>query len=119
MTYLQIIVGAAKAAKVSSAVLYAICSFESNNFMYDYTLYDNGTPSFSVCQIKSGTAKLLGWNGKDEMELRNPYVGIKFAAKYLRYQMDRYDGDSCKAVAAYNSGTFIESKKMPGFPKKS
>jgi soluble lytic murein transglycosylase-like protein len=117
MTYLQIITAAAKAAHISVAVLYAVCAHESNDFMYDYTMYDNGSPSYSVCQLKKDTALLLGWDGKDEMELRNPYVGIKYAAKYLRYQLDRYNGDYCKAVAAYNSGSFIESKKNPGYPK--
>lgn len=116
-TYLSIITVAAKAAKVSAALLYAICAHESNGFMYDYTLYDNGTPSYSVCQVKSGTVLMLGWTGKDEMELRNPYVGIKYAAKYLRYELDRYDNDWCKATAAYNSGSYTESKKKVGFPK--
>jgi soluble lytic murein transglycosylase-like protein len=117
MTYLSIITAAAKAAKTSAILLYAVCQFESNDFMYDYTMYDNGTPSFSVCQIKSGTAKMLGWNGKDEMELRNPHVGVKYAAKYLKYQLDRYDNDWCKAVSAYNSGSYTESPKKPGYPK--
>ena len=117
MTYLQIITAAAKAAKVSAVLLYAICAHESNDFMYDYTLYDAGSPSFGVCQLKKDTALLLGWKGSDEMELRNPYVNTTLAAKYLRYQLDRYNGNYCKAVAAYNAGSFIESQKTPGFPK--
>ena len=109
MTYLQIITAAAKAAKVSAVLLYAICSHESMDFTYDYTMYDSNSPSYSVCQIKKNTAIQMGWHGKDPMELRNPYVGIKFAAKYLRYQQDRYGtNDWLSQTAAYNSGTYVE-----------
>jgi soluble lytic murein transglycosylase-like protein len=117
MTYYTIIVNAAKAAKVSAILLYSICAHESNGFTLDFALYDNGSPSFSVCQIKKDTAIMLGWHGKDAMELRNPTVGAKYAALYLKYQLDRYNGDTCKAIAAYNAGSYLESIKKPGYPK--
>lgn len=116
MTYLQIITAAAKAAKTSAVLLYAMCAHESMDFNFDYTQYDGNSPSYSVCQIKEKTSRQLGFKG-EAMELRNPHVGISYAAKYLRYQLDRYGNNWCKAVAAYNSGTFIESSKKPGLPK--
>jgi soluble lytic murein transglycosylase-like protein len=117
-SYWDIISLAAKSAKVSATLLYAICAHESNGFTYDLALYDNGTPSFSVCQIKEGTARMLGWNGKNPMELRNAHLGIKYAALYLKYQQDRYgDQDWCKLTSSYNSGSYIESIKHPGYPK--
>jgi soluble lytic murein transglycosylase-like protein len=116
MTYLQIISTIAKAAKVPAVLLYAMCNHESNGFKYDYTLYDHGTPSFSVCQIKSGTARMMGWKGKNEMELRNPSIGIKYAALYLAHQQAQYGNDWVKVVASYNSGTYTEGKKK-GCPR--
>lgn len=117
MTYLSIIANAAKAAHVSAALLYAICSHESRSFTLDYALYDNGSPSYSVCQVKKDTAVFLGFKG-DPMELRRAEVGIKFAALYLKYQQDRYgENDWCSLVSSYNAGSYIESKIKPGFPK--
>ncbi|MCX9024612.1 MAG: lytic transglycosylase domain-containing protein [Candidatus Methanoperedens sp.] len=116
MTYSVIIAAAAKAAKVSSVLLYAICQYESRDFSVDYSKYDNGSPSYSVCQVKEDTARMLGFKGKAS-ELRNAKVGIKYAALYLRYQEDRYGDDWCKITAAYNAGSFNESKKLPGKPR--
>jgi soluble lytic murein transglycosylase-like protein len=116
MTYLSIITAAAKSAKVSVALLYSICSHESNGFILDYAQYDNGSPSFGVCQIKHETAKMFGFKGQP-MELRNAEVSTKYSALYLKYQLDRYNGNVCKATASYNSGTYMESTKKPGFPK--
>lgn len=116
MTYLSIIAAAAKAAQVSAVLLYAICAHESRDFSLDYALYDNGSPSYSVCQVKATTASQFGFKGSP-MELRNPHVGIKYAAIYLKYQMNRYNGNACKAVAAYNAGTYLESSVKPGYPK--
>ena len=59
---------------------------------------------------------MLGFKGKAS-ELRNAKVGIKYAALYLRYQEDRYGDDWCKITAAYNAGSFNESKKLPGKPR--
>jgi len=117
MTYTSIIISAAKAAHVSYLLLTAICAHESRNFTLDYAMYDNGSPSFSVCQIKQETAKMLGFSG-DPMKLRNAEVGIKYAALYLAYQEQRYgENDWVKLVAAYNAGTYNESPKVRGCPR--
>ncbi len=115
MTYLQIITAAAKAAKVSAVLLYAICQHESNDFVLDYALYDNGSPSYSVCQVKEDTARMLGFKG-EAMELRDPRIGIKYAAKYLRYQQERYGNDWIKLASAYNAGSYAEGKVV-GCPR--
>ena len=115
MTYLQIITAAAKTAKVSAVLLYAICQHESNDFVLDYALYDNGSPSYGVCQVKENTARMLGFKG-EAMELRNPYVNAKYAALYLSYQQERYSNDWVKLTASYNAGSYVEGKKK-GCPK--
>lgn len=116
MTYTQIIYAAAKVAKVSGALLYAICQYESRDFTVDFTEYDNGSPSYSVCQIKEDTARMMGFKGKAE-KLRDARVGVKYAALYLARQQDQYGDDWCKLVAAYNAGTYYESKRSPGYPR--
>lgn len=117
MNYYSIIFSAAKAAKVSGLLLTAICLHESRDFKYNYVDDDNGTPSFSVCQLKESTARMLGFKGKTS-ELRNEYVAIRYSALYLKYQQDRYGSeDWCRITSAYNSGSFIESEKYPGKPK--
>jgi soluble lytic murein transglycosylase-like protein len=44
----------------------------------------------------------MGYRGTAK-QLMNPKTNIKFAAKYLRYQMNRYQ-DVKRAVVAYNIG---------------
>jgi soluble lytic murein transglycosylase-like protein len=116
MTYLSIIANAAKAAKVSAILLAAVCAHESRDFTLDYAMYDNGSPSYSVCQVKEDTARMLGFKG-NAMKLRNPYVGIKYAALYLAYQQQRYGDDWVKLTAAYNSGSYNPSNKVKGCPR--
>lgn len=117
MTYSTIITTAAKAAKVSVILLYAICAHESRDFTLDFSEYDNGSPSYSVCQVKEDTAKMLGFKGNPE-KLRNATVGAKYAALYLKYQEDRYGSeDWIKLVSSYNAGSYTESRKVRGCPR--
>jgi soluble lytic murein transglycosylase-like protein len=115
MDYVTMILAAAKSVKVPGAILMAICMHETG--LKNITVQeDGGSPSYGLCQVKSDTAEMLGYEGKPE-GLKNAKENIKWAAKYLRYQLDRYDGDMCKAVSAYNAGKYNESKKMPGYPR--
>jgi soluble lytic murein transglycosylase-like protein len=112
--YLEtLILSAAKLAKVSGPLLLAICVQESNLNPHAHLPVDGKTPTYGICQIKLETAGMIGFNG-DAKELMKPEVNALWAGKYLKY---RYDGDSCKAVAAYNAGTYNESKKVPGKPR--
>ena len=113
--YVTILLNAAKAAKVSGTLLVAICSHESGNFRLNFAPHDHGSPSFGICQVKEDTAKLFGFKGDPQL-LMNPEINAKYAALYLRKQLERYSGDICKATAAYNAGRFNESKKSPGKP---
>lgn len=116
MTYIETITTAAKALKVSSTLLVAICTHESGGLKNVLVPHDHGSTSFGVCQVKFQTAKMLGFKGQ-EQDLMNVETNAKVAAQYLKYQMRRYNDNACMSVAAYNAGSFSESKKLPGKPR--
>ena len=51
-----------------------------------------------LAQLMPGTAHYLGVDPKD------PFANLEGGARYLREQIDRFDGDLEKALAAYNAG---------------
>ena len=105
----------AKIFGVPGVLLLAICTNESN-LKNVTTPNDHGSPTYGICQIKSDTAKSLGYKGGTE-GLMSPTVNARYAALYLKKQLGRYDGDWCMSVAAYNAGSFYESVKFPGKPR--
>lgn len=115
MVYETIIIAAAKKIGVSAALLLAICTHESglNNIVVPH---DGGSPSYGICQVKLGTAQMFGFKGTAQ-DLMKPAINAKWAAQYLKYQKQRYNGKWLQATAAYNSGTYNESKKIPGCPR--
>ena len=51
-----------------------------------------------LAQLMPGTARELGVDPDD------PFANLEGGARYLRAQLDRFDGDVEKALAAYNAG---------------
>ncbi|NCU10754.1 MAG: lytic transglycosylase domain-containing protein [Sphingomonadaceae bacterium] len=51
-----------------------------------------------LAQLMPGTARELGVNPWD------PFANLEGGVRYLRQQLDRFDGDVEKALAAYNAG---------------
>jgi soluble lytic murein transglycosylase-like protein len=116
MDITTIILNAAKVAKVSGALLLAICSHESNNFTMNYAHNDKGSPSFGSCQLKENSARQMGFKGKAK-DLMSPWVNAKYAALYLKYEQKRYGNDWVKLVASYNAGSYRESDIVLGCPR--
>lgn len=117
-----ILTNAANKVGIASELLIALCMTETNLRNVD-VMNDGGTPSYGVCQVKLETANWLGKVYKKdslkkytEEDMRDVRKNAKAAALYLKRQIDRYNGDLCKAVAAYNAGSFKESTKFSGLP---
>lgn len=51
-----------------------------------------------LAQLMPGTAREMGVDPDD------PFANLEGGARYLRQQLDRFDGDLEKALAAYNAG---------------
>jgi soluble lytic murein transglycosylase-like protein len=51
-----------------------------------------------LAQLMPGTARQMGVNPND------PHANLEGGARYLRMQLDAFDGDVEKALAAYNAG---------------
>lgn len=49
-------------------------------------------------------AKTSGGNTFEDRDLANPDINIRYGSYYLRYLLDRYDGNTVAAIAAYNAG---------------
>lgn len=92
-----------------TGLLSALCYVESAHNHNAIHMLDGKDDSIGVCQVQPKTAAFLKFKG-NKKDLFIPKININYAAKYLSYQLDRYDGDVYKAVAAYNAGTFFKSK---------
>ena len=90
----DIINWAAHKVGVSPALLRAVAQAESNGNQNAVS----PVGAIGVMQLMPETAKSLGVNPY------NVEQNILGGAKYLRYQLDRFDGNVPKALAAYNAG---------------
>lgn len=107
---------AAKNNKVNVNVLRAICEVETNHNTKLKKVWDGGSYSYGICQVKLATARAMGFKGSDK-ELSTPKINIDYAAKYIAYQLNRYKGDYKKAIVAYNRGSY-SSEQMTGYAGK-
>lgn len=117
-----IITGVAKSVGIAPGLLLAVCMTETNLRNID-SANDGGSPSYGICQVKLKTARWMGKVHKKpelqnftEADMRDVRKNATVAALYIKYQLNRYAGDTCKAVAAYNAGKFKESSVYLGLP---
>jgi len=97
---------AADVQNIPRPVLRSLCWAESSFNPAPPLKDDGGSFSHGLCQLKLRTARHMGFKGKSVL-LRDPAINAQFAAKYLRYQLDRYNNDWVKAISAYNAGRYV------------
>lgn len=87
---------------VNPDVLVSLCTVETH-LRNVINHQDGNSASYGICQVKLETAKMFSPNitAKDLMK---PEINADIAAKYLRKQIDRYEGDVHCGLAAYNAG---------------
>lgn len=89
--------------ELPTGLLESVCYVESTHNIRALHINDGGTDSYGVCQVKYETARWLGYRGSAN-QLMDPSINIFYAAKLLKKQILRYNGNIEKAVIAYNRG---------------
>ncbi len=84
-------------------LLNSLCWVESKHNIAAIHHDDGNSDSVGICQIKLATAKSLGFIGTQK-QLMGAKINIKYAAKFLAYQIKRYNGNVTKGIIAYNRG---------------
>ena len=87
---------------IDEALVLAIMAQESGGKVHSRSRAGAG----GLFQLMPATARRLGLSGKDgAYDLRfNPKKSAQAAAAYINEQLNLYDGDRAKVLAAYNSG---------------
>lgn len=91
---------------LSPGLLSSICYVESTHKVRAIHVNDGGSDSLGLCQIKLTTAKSFGYKGTAKELHNSPFINAYYAGKYIRHQLNRYNGDVIKAIAAYNAGIY-------------
>jgi soluble lytic murein transglycosylase len=83
-----------------AAVIYAESRFRDQ---------ESHAGALGLMQITPETAKVIerlsGGTTFVTSDLSDPEINIRYGSYYLRYLLDRYDGNEVAALAAYNAGT--------------
>src|SRR3954468_757821 len=83
-----------------AAVIYAESRFRDQ---------ESHAGALGLMQITPQTARVIerlsGGTTFVTSDLSDPEINISYGAYYLRYLLDRYDGNEVAALAAYNAGT--------------
>lgn len=84
-------------------LLSSLCYVESKHKINAIHHDDGDQDSLGVCQIKLTSARQMGFRGTAK-QLMEPRYNVKYAARYLKYQISRYNNSITKGVIAYNLG---------------
>ena len=104
---IQILVAAALLNGLPPDIFVAMCEVESGLNAKVIHKNDGRGSSLGVCQVKFGTARMVGYHGRS-VELLQPRVNAQVASLYLSHQLTRYKGNLTAALIAYNAGHLIK-----------
>ena len=104
-TLIALFMAASVTHHLPKGLLSAVCYVESRHNPAAIHHDDGSQNSLGVCQIQPRTARFMGFRGTDK-DLMAPSTNVEYSARYLKYQLTRYDGDVFKAVSAYNAGSY-------------
>lgn len=116
-TYAKTLAAITKAATntgIASDILMAVCWHESNFRTKGATHMDGGSISYGICQMKLATARFMDKKYGNvikatPLNLEDNYFNAKYAAQYLRYNLEAYDGNLDLALDAYNKGNAVSA----------
>jgi soluble lytic murein transglycosylase len=95
------VTAAAQAGRIDPLLLLSLVREESR---YDPTAI-SPAGAVGLAQLLPSTAKTLsGDSGMSVHRLTDPATNLTLGARYIRLQLDRFDGDLRLALAAYNAG---------------
>lgn len=105
---------AAEAAQIDVNWLRAMCWAESNHRIPKLKAIDGVAimPSYGICQIQYQTAQRFGFTGTAKELRLNNHINTHYAAKVLKYWLDKAKGNYRLAVSAYNRGHFKKSMRI-------
>lgn len=121
---------------VSPLLIKAICFAESNHKVKAYNHGDGNTDNhaFGMCQVLYKTAVWLGMPKQESCKksfkkgglaktyanckLFGPKTNALYAAKYIKWQLNRYGNSWISAIAAYNTGSLKTCKSGKVFDRK-
>jgi len=112
------IIASAKLIGITPSLLLGLCSVESS-LQNIVNKNDFGSASYGICQVKENTKKhvisLKKFPPCVSVFKKDQLMDISYnsciAAKYLKYQMERYKGNVRKALSAYNAGRYVKHNK--------
>lgn len=121
---IESIIWAADKAEVPRHVLLALCWNESSFRTDGVTHLDGSSFSYGICQVKLKTALFMDQVYKHKViatpeRLETLHVNAFYAAKYLKYQLNKYNQNIHMAVDGYNKGVAIniQSRYVKNFNK--
>lgn len=109
---------AAEKYNIDMHLMYAICKVESNCKSKAFNKNDGNSaqksrglksPSYGLFQIKTLTAKGLGYKGTAK-ELLKPEINALYAAKLLNHLYKRYN-NTTMVISAYNAGKYTKMNR--------
>jgi len=107
---LKALESASEKVNIDSDLLKAVCWVESSHNANAFNANDPHGGAVGLCQILLPTANWMMGHAMSKEELFEVNTNAYIAAKYIAYQLKRYNGNVSNAIAAYNAGTAIRRK---------